>query len=197
MDIRPPRAGAAWGRLEPFPESPLILTVLQALPERERFELILQKLTELGVNRIVPVESSRSTTLAERDRQQTKSHRWPAVILRAAKQCRRADLPQLDPVRTWSEALAGCDGELRLLLWEKGGETTPLAQAVTSSGLRQVTLAVGPEGGWSEAEVAEARANGFVPVTLGSRILRTETAAIVGAALLQHLLGDLGRECRE
>jgi len=79
-------------------ESQLHLTVVQALPQRERFELVLQKLTELGVQRIVPCTTAHSITLDERDAGQKKSHRWPEVILRAARQCRRAELPELFPV---------------------------------------------------------------------------------------------------
>ena len=86
------------------PESPLVIEVYQALPEKERFELILQKLTEIGVSRIVPYVSRRSSTLAERDAGQKKSHRWPDVVLRAAKQCRRGMLPELFPVVSWDEA---------------------------------------------------------------------------------------------
>lgn len=183
--------GIPFARMGRPAESQLTIDVYQALPARERFELVLQKLTELGVNRIVPVVTQRSTTPAQRDAGQAKSHRWPAVIVRAAKQCRRAKLPELYPASAFIEALklAGA-AELKLILYE-GEQTWTLTEALGDLRPAQVALLIGPEGGFAAAEVAAARAAGFLPVSLGPRILRTETAAIVAAALLQGLLGDL------
>lgn len=184
-------------RLVPFArlsrpmESRLTLEVFQALPSRERFELVLQKLTELGVSGIIPVETERSTTLSERDALQAKSRSWPAVVRRAARQCRRARLPVLTETKAFDVALAMSSGaELKLLLYE-GEECVTLVDAVGSLRPQSVALMIGPEGGFSETEVAVARLNGYVPVTLGPRLLRTETAAITGTALLQGMLGDL------
>ncbi len=172
-------------------ESRVAIDVYQALPEKERFELVLQKLTELGAARIVPVETARSITLAERDAEQAKSHRWPDVVLRAARQCRRAMLPELFGVATFAEALQLAAGaELRLMLYE-GEDVWALREAIGRLRPERVALLVGPEGGFAADEVAEARAAGFLPVGLGPRILRTETAAIAGTVLLQGLLGDL------
>jgi 16S rRNA (uracil1498-N3)-methyltransferase len=183
--------GVPFARLARPVESRLAIEVYQSLPAKERFELVLQKLTELGVQRLVPVETARSTTLAERTAGQAKFHRWPEVIVRAAKQCRRAMLPELFPVVTFAEALAlAADAELRLICYE-GEEVWPLAEALGMWRPSRVALLIGPEGGFATAEVAAARAARFVPVALGPRLLRTETAAIVGTALLQGLLGDL------
>ena len=173
-------------------ESPLHLTVIQALPQRERFELILQKLTEIGVNRIIPCVTVHSITLEERDAAQKKSHRWPEVLLRAARQCRRAELPQLYDVLNWHAALAAADDcDLRLALCERG-VAWRLGEVLNKEKPRRVALLVGPEGGFATDEVDTLSASGWLTVSLGSRILRTETAAIVGAALLQHRHGDLG-----
>lgn len=183
--------GVPFARLSRPSESRLAIEVYQALPEKERFELVLQKLTELGVSRIVPVETSRSTTLAERDADQAKSHRWPEVVLRAARQCRRAMLPELFEIADLTAALRMADAaELKLMLYE-GEETWSFAEALGRLRPERVALLVGPEGGFTVDEVDAARAAGFLPVSLGPRILRTETAAIAGAALLQGLLGDL------
>jgi 16S rRNA (uracil1498-N3)-methyltransferase len=176
----------------PMPtESPLSLQVYQSLPDRERFELVLQKLVELGVDRIVPIETQRSLTLAERDAAQKKSHRWPDVILRAARQCRRAMLPELLPVHSFADALAGAAAaELKLLLYE-GENLWTLTEGFGSFKPRSVALVIGPEGGFAAEEALQAQDAGFLPVRLGPRILRTETAAIVATALVQSYLGDL------
>jgi len=183
--------GVPFARLSRQVESRLSIAVYQALPEKERFELILQKLTELGISRIVPVETSRSITLAERDADQAKSHRWPDIVLRAAKQCRRAMLPELFAAASFGDTLQlAATAELKLILFE-GEETWSFTEALGRLRPESVALLVGPEGGFSGIEVAEARAAGFLPVSLGPRILRTETAVIAGATLLQGLLGDL------
>jgi 16S rRNA (uracil1498-N3)-methyltransferase len=189
---------AEGGILVPFerfslsPESDLRVEVFQALPEKERFELILQKLTELGVDRIAPYTSVRSTSLAERDAGQKKSHRWPDVIRRAARQCRRAMLPELLPVLDWDAALyAAGHADLRLMLFE-GDASWTLGEALAGVNSNRVAILVGPEGGFTPEEVAAARELGFLPVSLGARMLRTETAAIVAAGVIQFALGDLG-----
>ncbi|MDY0268080.1 RsmE family RNA methyltransferase [Trichloromonas sp.] len=174
------------------PESPVEIIVYQALPEKERFELVLQKLTEIGVGRIVPYVSQRSATLDERDAAQKKSHRWPQVLRRAAYQCRRGMLPELAPVFHWQEVLGECaESELRLMLYE-GEAGWTLKEALRGQRPERIALLVGPEGGFTAAEIEEAQGTGILVVSLGGRILRTETAAIVGAALLQYALGDLG-----
>ena len=178
-------------RLSRQAESGVALEVYHALPEKERFELVLQKLTELGAVRIVPMTRRRSATLAERDAGQKKSHRWPEVVLRAARQCRRAMLPELTAVTGWEEALrAAAAAEMRLMLYEGEG-TWGLDEAIGRQRPARVSLLVGPEGGFAPEEVEEARQLGFLPVSLGPRILRTETAAIAAAAVLQYALGDL------
>jgi 16S rRNA (uracil1498-N3)-methyltransferase len=179
--------------LDAPPESVLRITLFQALPEKERFELVLQKATELGAARLVPLQTRHSATQDEHDTPQRKSHRWPELVSRAARQCRRAMLPQLLAVTPFEEALAlAVDCELKLMLYE-GHTAWTVAEAVGQFNAQSVALLVGPEGGFAVAEVEQAQAAGFVPVSLGPRILRTETAAIVGIALLQSLLGDLGQ----
>lgn len=173
-------------------ESPLELVVYQALPAKERFELVLQKLTEIGVRRIVPFVSERSATLAERDAGQKKSHRWPQVVLRAARQCRRAIIPELAPVLSWPEMLAEATVLAHKLLLYEGPAPRRLGEALTGRQSLRTALLIGPEGGFAATEVAAAERAGFLRVSLGPRVLRTETAAIVAASLLQFSLGDLG-----
>jgi len=188
---------AAGGTAVPFQrllrplESPIALAIYQALPEKERFELILEKLTELGAARIVPMTTARSATVAERDAGQKKSHRWPEVVRRAAIQCRRAQLPELGPCLTLCEALqeAAAD-DVRLFLFE-GEPVWTLHEALRDERPQRLALFIGPEGGFAPEEMAQARAAGVLPISLGPRILRTETAAIAACAALQFALGDL------
>lgn len=183
--------GVAFSRLARPMESPLEIHLYQALPDKERFELVLQKLTELGATRIVPVETIHSLMLAERDAAQAKSHRWPDVIVRAAKQCRRAMLPELGEVLPYAAALEdAADAELKLMFYEAEEQWT-VREAIGSLRPQRIAVLIGPEGGFAAGEVDLARAAGFLPVSLGPRLLRTETAAIAATTLLQGLLGDL------
>lgn len=172
------------------PEGEVEIRVYQALPQKERFEWVLQKLTEIGVARIVPFTSTHSISMQERDAVQKKSHRWPEVVRKAACQCRRAAIPELGPVLEWEEMLTELEGaEIKLILAEKGG-TWSMREALKQIRVQQVALVVGPEGGFSTEELESARSHGVLPVTLGARILRTETAALVGATLIQGTVGD-------
>lgn len=173
------------------PESTLDIWVLQALPDRERFELVIEKLTEIGVTRIIPYHSTRSTRLEERDARQRKSHRWPVQVLRAARQCRRGQVPALYPVLEWDQALLiAARADLRLLLYEREDHWS-FGELLAGGLPHQVSLMIGPEGGFTPDEVAAARDLGIVPAGLGPRLLRTETAAMLAAALTQFALGDL------
>ena len=173
------------------PESALSIEIYQALPDKERFELVLQKMTELGVSRIVPMQSTHSLSLAERDAGQKKSHRWPDILLRAARQCRRAMLPELYEIVPFEEALQmAAQAELSLMLYE--GETNwTLEEGIGDFKPNSVALMIGPEGGFSDAERDAAQNAGVLPVSLGPRLMRTETASIVAAAIVQNRVGDL------
>jgi 16S rRNA (uracil1498-N3)-methyltransferase len=187
------KEGASVLVFEAFPsstESSVEILLLQALPEKERMELIIQKATELGVSAIVPFKSERSISLEERDAKQKKSHRWQEVAVKAVQQSRRAKVPRVEPYRSFQQALEGCREEgLRILLWEKEGE--PLKKILEQGFPQKIYAMVGPEGGFTEEEVKLAMREGFIPIKLGQRILRTETAAIVLMSILQYELGDL------
>jgi 16S rRNA (uracil1498-N3)-methyltransferase len=177
-------------RLRSPAESSARLVVCQALPDRERFELVLEKLTELGVSRIAPFTCSRSTTLAQRDARQRKSHRWPDLLLAAARQCRRGMIPELAPVRGFDELFAEEDADLQKVMLYEGAASLSLRQVLRERP-GQLLMMVGPEGGFAPEEVERAAAHGYRIASLGGRVLRTETAAIIAAALAQYELGDL------
>jgi len=163
------------------------ITLLQSLPRGERMDFIVQKTTELGVARIVPVLSEFGMVKPPANRRQ----RWQTIAEEAARQCGRADVPHIAECLALGPALAqfaGAPGE-HFMLWE--GERTRPFRAALAAGPREVVLLVGPEGGFSHAEVSAAGDAGFVPVSIGPRILRAETAAMVAVALAQAAAGGL------
>ncbi len=163
------------------------VTLIQALPEKERMELIIQKATELGVDEILPFKSQRSISLREREATQKKAHKWGEVALRAAKQSRRHSIPRVLPYTDFEGALCHSKAsELRLMLREGPG-LKPIKEAIVKA--ESVALMVGPEGGFTDKESEAATEEGFIEVSLGDRILRTETAAIAAVCIIGHEFG--------
>jgi 16S rRNA (uracil1498-N3)-methyltransferase len=164
--------------------------LLQGLPKGDKLELILQKGTELGIGSFSPLHTERSVPRPGGKREVQKQERWQKIVREAARQSCRSRLPHLQPVCTLKEALDRCEEELRLMLWEDGSR--PLAEVLPADSPRSTALLVGPEGGFSPDEAALARSAGFIPVRIGPRIMRTETAGFAAAAILQYRYGDLG-----
>ncbi|MBN2373615.1 16S rRNA (uracil(1498)-N(3))-methyltransferase [bacterium] len=174
-------------------ESGLDILLLQALPDRERMEWIIQKATELGVKTIAPFFSKRSITLEEREKGQPKAHRWPFIAQKAAKQCRRGNAPVIAPYTGFKEALQMSEYyDIKILLWERARDSGIHSKFPDDIQSRRVCLLVGPEGGFAEEEINMAKETGFIPIGLGPRILRTETAAIAMIAVIQYRWGDMG-----
>jgi 16S rRNA (uracil1498-N3)-methyltransferase len=181
-------------RAEPErPESPLKLTLGVALLKNEKFDLVAQKATELGVSRIVPLLTDRSDVrLPPAVSGVKRVERWNRLTLEAAKQCGRTWVPVCDqPVEfsALAESALASEGELRIIFSERNG--VGFAEAIGDFAGTKATALVGPEGGWSDHELEQAGANGWRTITLGGRILRAETAAIAVTALLQHRFGDV------
>ena len=169
-------------------EPGVVLTLYQCVLKRERFEWMLQKGTELGVSRFVPVISSR-TVVRPAARLLSKYDRWGAIVREAAEQSRRGRLPTIEGPLLWDEALEQGAG-LRLLAWEEaGGDSAGLYPRI--AGAREVSLLVGPEGGISQEEATAAAEQGWLPISLGPRVLRAETAAVAAATIVLHLAGAL------
>ncbi len=171
-------------------ESAFPVTLLQGLPKADKFDLVLQKGTELGVTSFIPVLCSRSIPALSAGRETQRMLRWKKIVREAARQCRRSNLPSLTPPASLETALAGRSEELRLLLWEE--EARPLAEVLPNKAPSDAVVLIGPEGGITPQEAEQARSAGFVPVRFGPRILRSETAGLSVASILQYLYGDLG-----
>jgi 16S rRNA (uracil1498-N3)-methyltransferase len=175
-------------RLPGLPESPLAVTLVQAVSRGERMDLTLQKATELGVATIVPVLSARSVVRLDADQAARKLRHWQAIVASAAEQCGRSVLPDVRPPVDLDRHLAApAIAAVRLL--PHPGATLPLARIGAPAG--GIELLVGPEGGFEDGEVASAVAAGYRTVSLGPRVLRTETAGMVAVTVLQALAGDL------
>jgi 16S rRNA (uracil1498-N3)-methyltransferase len=171
-------------------ESPLRLTLAQALIKGDKFDWVVQKATELGVTRIVPLITEHCDIRWLEERAEQRAQRWRRVSLEALKQCGRRRLVEISeptPFENFCQSEAGGD---RLIFSERGGRTLREISAELPN-VNQLSLCVAPEGGWSERELQKARASDFIAAHLGSRILRTETAAIAAVTLAQHLFGDL------
>ncbi|HKU73893.1 MAG TPA: 16S rRNA (uracil(1498)-N(3))-methyltransferase [Pyrinomonadaceae bacterium] len=170
------------------PESQLQLNLCVALLKGEKFDLVVQKATELGVKKITPL-ITRYADIHLRDAADATKRvaRWQRIALEAAKQSGRAFVPEIRVPHRFEEVL-DVDG-LGVMFAERGGEA--LENLKESDATHSITALIGSEGGWSDEEIESARARNFHVVTLGGRILRAETAAITVTALLQHLFGDL------
>lgn len=165
------------------------LTLYLPLTQREKFEWMLQKCTEVGAAAFVPLVSSRS--LVQKDLQEKRRlERWHKILQEAAEQSGRARIPQLKPVCHLTEALEAArrDHDLCLMAWEREEQFSLRQVLQRGDQYERVAVLVGPEGGFSEEEVAQAVQHGWHTVSLGARILRMETAAVVAAALVLYEL---------
>ena len=179
----------------PSAESPLRLTLAAALLKGEKFDLVVQKATELGASRVAPVVTRRADVRPRDEGDAARRvERWRRLALEAAKQSGRARLPEVSKPVGFEALVSAAPGagEARVLFAERGGlGLGSLAAGAAGARPAAVVALVGPEGGWEDEEVALAAAAGWSVVTLGGRTLRAETAAIVVCVLLQNLFGDL------
>jgi 16S rRNA (uracil1498-N3)-methyltransferase len=169
------------------------LSLYIGLTQREKFEWILQKGTELGVTHFVPFISERSL-VQKIEQGEKKTQRWQKILCEAAEQCRRGKIPQLENALSFSAAVtqAIAQHDCCIIPWEDERQTS-LRMLLEQSGMNpaRMALMIGPEGGFSSAEVQFAKQHGFWGVTLGPRILRMETAAIAAAAMIQYHMGQM------
>jgi 16S rRNA (uracil1498-N3)-methyltransferase len=180
-------ARARLGSFDPLErESPLKLTLIQTLVAAEKIDWIVEKAVELGVERIVIVPMQRSVVRLVAPRAARRLHHWTDIARAASSQCGRNRVPSVDLLGDLGGALAAVPAEHdRMLLAPGAGRSLCSAWGQTCA-----ALVVGPEGGLAEAEIALAGRAGFVPVSLGPRVLRTETAGLAAIAALQATRGD-------
>jgi 16S rRNA (uracil1498-N3)-methyltransferase len=177
--------GIVLGEATGAAESPLAITLVQGVPKGDRMEAIVRAATELGIAAVQPALTARTVIRLAGAAAAERAARWQRVAREAAKQCRRPLAACLETAR---------DSDLALCLWE--GEAPPLAAALPAGPLRRAALLIGPEGGLDTEEVESARRAGWLVVSLGARLLRTETAGPAVIAILQARFGDLGSDRR-
>jgi 16S rRNA (uracil1498-N3)-methyltransferase len=169
-------------------ESPLAVELGIGISRGDRMDWVLQKATELGVQRVVPLFTERTEVKLKGERADKKQQHWHQVITSACEQCGRNRLPALSAPATLPEWLASCEAERKFVLHHRA------SAARDGAAPGRVALAVGPEGGLSAAEITACQGAGFEALTLGPRVLRTETAPLAALAILQARWGDMSPE---
>jgi len=171
---------------EPLFQTELLLSIVKF----DAFEFALEKATELGVSRIVPLVAARSekSLLAAAPK---RAERWKKILLEASQQSRRLGIPELAPLTKLEAALSSHSGRLKILLSERP-EAPSLRGILEGQNPAAAVLAIGPEGGWADAELQRAETHGFREASLGRLILRAETAVIAALASVNYALGGQG-----
>jgi 16S rRNA (uracil1498-N3)-methyltransferase len=175
-------------------ESRLEITLIQGVAKGRKMDIIVQKAVELGVSVIQPFYAKRTIPRLDRRGEEKRLIRWKRVAVEAVKQCGRAMVPDIARPLKYDEAIEDHGDCLKLIPWEmeRAAGLKDILEENASEGIEKVAVLIGPEGGFSEEDVREACDKGFLPVSLGPRILRTETAAIAVLGILQYELGDMG-----
>lgn len=176
-------------------EPQIDIILYQGLPKSDKMDLIIQKSIELGITKIVPVITERTIVKVEDKKSlENKVKRWQRIALEAAKQCNRGIIPQIEYPISYKRALELTkESELSFIPYEKESSNNlrKYMEQAKKDGLKNISVIIGPEGGFTEKEVNEAVLVGVNPVTLGPRILRTETAGIAILSILMYELGDV------
>lgn len=173
-------------------ESPLHTHIGQALSRGERMDYAVQKSTEMGVNQITPLFSEYSMVKLPADRQPKRISHWQKIAINASEQSGRVCPPTIAPPLQLTDWIKHQDAELKLVLHHQGQPPLQHTAKIPSS----VALLIGPEGGLSKHEVEQAISCGFQPLTLGNRIMRTETAPVAILSILNYIWGDLNKESK-
>ncbi len=175
-------------------ESPVQIIVAQALLKDKKMDILARQLTEIGITKLIPFISVRSVPRPDKKRLSARRKRWEKIAIEALKQCRRGHVAEIGETITFNDIIKIDDEfDLKVVFWEN--ESKPISDAVQQvhdRHYRKILAVLGPEGGFPEKEIEDARASGFVTASLGPRILRAETAAVAACTILQYIFGDMG-----
>ncbi|TCL36378.1 16S rRNA (uracil1498-N3)-methyltransferase [Anaerospora hongkongensis] len=178
--------------LEEEREAPITIRLAQGLPKSDKMDFIVQKAVELGISEIIPMEADTSVVRYDAAKQQNRRERWQKIAAEAAKQCQRTIVPNVAAVQDLAKLLAATGGETQIIVLYEGQVPLGLKQVLREKPGNDYLLIIGPEGGLSSREVQLAQERGAAIVTMGPRILRTETAALAAIAAVMYEHGDLG-----
>ena len=175
-------------------ESPVQITVAQALLKDKKMDILARQLTEIGITKLIPFTAVRSVPRPDKKKLSARRKRWEKIAIEALKQCGRGHVTEIGETVTFNDVIKVDDEcDLKIVFWENESKpVSDVVQQVHDRHYRKILAVLGPEGGFTEREIEDARACGFVTASLGPRILRAETAAIVACTILQYLFGDMG-----
>jgi 16S rRNA (uracil1498-N3)-methyltransferase len=173
-------------------ESPVKITLALGLTKGEKMDFVVEKATELGVHAVVPFVSSYTVPKLNEKKAAQRSQRWHKIALGAAKQCGRVRIPEISALTEFRDLVEAASRDaLRLFFWEKESQQGLSEFKDSRTGVGEIVVMIGPEGGFSAPEAALALEHGFKPVRFGPRVLRAETAALAALSVVQLLWGDL------
>ncbi len=175
-------------------ESPLKITLIQAICRGDKMDWVLEKAAELGVSHVIPVQSERSEVHLDGERASKRREHWQRIIVSACEQSGRAFVPQVEALQSLGNRLSGTISASAKFILEPGGASVT-GSMFSAQVPNSLALAVGPEGGWSERDLAQLALAGFSAIAIGPRVLRTETAGIAAISVMQAFGGDFARYC--
>ncbi len=173
-------------------EAPVCVYLAQGLPKSDKMDYIVQKAVELGVKGIYPMEAEHCVVQYDQAKKSKRQERWQKIAIEAAKQCGRGLIPTVEPITGLADILEKFDAETLVIMLYEGETPQGIKDVLIKNKAKSYLLIVGPEGGFSAKEVALCQSRGISIVTLGPRILRTETAALAGVSIVMYETGDLG-----
>ncbi len=177
----------------PQRESPIDIILGQSLLKGDKMDYVFQKTTEMGILAIFPFISSRTIPILGRERVERRRSRWERIVVESAKQCGRTVPPRVEGICDFGSILERpLHGFVKLILWEQEERSLRARMGEIDKNSGKFLFLVGPEGGFCDREIAAAKGRGIIPVGLGPRILRSETAAVAMLSILQYEFGDWG-----
>lgn len=169
------------------------VSLIQSIAKGDKMDYIIQKCTEIGVNKIIPVITERTIVKLDEKKKKTRKQRWQKIAIEAAKQSKRTIVPEISEVLTFEQLIEEIpENEKTLVLWEEEKETKLKDYLKEQENIKNINIIIGPEGGLSPKEVKQLLDKGVQSASLGSKILRTETAGLVALTIVLYELGDLG-----
>lgn len=173
--------------IKPKTGSKINVTIAQGLPKNPKMDLIVQKATELGASKIIPVATERSVVKISKEKSGGKISRWQRIAKEAAEQSGRSSMPAIAIITSFADILKSCDEyDNCIMLWELEKEITLKKFLQKHNAAKELLVLIGPEGGFSRKEAEQAKEKGFITVSLGRRILRTETASLAVLSMIDY-----------